>query len=144
MAGDKGKTQVIVVAVDGSEGSSKAMHRAAQMAKSSPGTQLTVVHVINTKDYPVLMSDTDDKEAEARATCIIDDALEIANSEGVVATSAVLHGHPVAQIIKYAQDRDADLIVTGSRGLHGAKAMLVGSISEALTKKARCSVLVVR
>ena len=144
MASDRNGDRFVIVAVDGSEGSSKAMHRAAQMAKAMPGTQLTAVHVINTKDYPVLMSDTDDKEGEARATCIINDALEIANSEGVSASSAVLHGHPVAQIVKFAEDNHADLIVTGSRGLHGAKGLLVGSISEALTKRARCSVLIVR
>ena len=132
------------MAVDGSEGSSKAMHRAAEMAHAMTGTQLTAVHVINTKDYPVLMSDTDDREAEARATCIINDALEIANSEGVSAGSAVLHGHPVAQIVKFAEEHHADMIITGSRGLHGAKGLLVGSISEALTKRAKCSVLVVR
>ena len=133
-----------VVAVDGSEGSARAMHQAAEMAKATPGTNLVAVHVINVKDYPVLMSDTDDKEAEARATSIIDDALEIANSEGVSAGSAVLRGHPVSQIVKFAEDNHADIIVTGSRGLHGAKGLLVGSISEALTKRAKCSVLVVR
>jgi nucleotide-binding universal stress UspA family protein len=135
---------MIIVAVDGSDGSTKATHKAAAIARSMPGCRLTVVHVINTKDYPVLMSDTDGRDAEARAACIINDAVEIANSEGVVARSAVLHGHPVAQIIRFAEDHNADLIVTGSRGLHGAKGLLVGSISEALTKRAKCSVLVVR
>jgi nucleotide-binding universal stress UspA family protein len=135
---------MVIVAVDGSEGSAKAMHRAAELVRTMPETVLFAVHVINIKDYPVLMSDTDDREAEARATCIIDDALEIANSEGVVSRSAVLHGHPVAQIIKFAEENHADMIITGSRGLHGAKGLLVGSISEALTKRAKCSVLVVR
>jgi nucleotide-binding universal stress UspA family protein len=135
----------IIVAVDGSDGSAKAAHKAAAMARGMPGTRLTVVHVINTKDYPVLISETERRDAEARAACIIGDALEIVNSEGVMARSAVLHGHPVAQIIKFAEDCNADLIVTGCRGLHvGAKGLLVGSTSEALTKRAKCSVLVVR
>jgi nucleotide-binding universal stress UspA family protein len=144
MVSEEENTNLIVVAVDGSAGSSKAVQRAAAMVRTMPGTQLTVVHVIGTQDYPVLMSETDDKNAEARATSILDDALEIANSEGVTATSAVLHGHPVSQIIKYAEEHHAEIIVTGSRGLHGAKGLLVGSVSEALTKRAKCSVLVVR
>ena len=144
MAIDKERRDLIIVAVDGSEGSTKAMHRAAAMARAMLGTRLTVVHVINTRDYPALISDTIDMAAEVRARCIIDDALEIANSEGVVARSAVLHGHPAAQIIRFAEQNQADLIVTGCRGLHGAKGLLVGSISEALTKRATCSVLVVR
>jgi nucleotide-binding universal stress UspA family protein len=144
MAIDNERRNLIIVAVDGSEGSTKAMHRAAAMTRAMQGTRLTVVHVINTKDYPALISNTIDKGAEARAGCIIDDALEIANSEGVVARSAVLHGQPVAEIIRFAEQNHADMIVTGCRGLHGARGLLVGSVSEALTKRAICSVLVCR
>jgi nucleotide-binding universal stress UspA family protein len=64
--------------------------------------------------------------------------LEIANFEGVTARSEVLHGHPVAQILKFVEENHADMIITGSRGLHGAKGLLVGSISEALIKRTRC------
>lgn len=136
---------LIIVAVDGSEGSIKAMHRASAMARAMQGTRLIVVHVISIKDHVPLISEMEEGEAQARASCIISDALEIARSEGVVARSAVLHGHPVASpIIQFAEDHNADLIVTGCRGLHGAKGLLVGSVSEALTKRAACSVLVVR
>jgi nucleotide-binding universal stress UspA family protein len=144
MAIDNERSNLIIVAVDGSEGSTMAVHRAAAMARAMHGTRLTVLHVINTKDYPALLSNTFDKGAEVRAGCIIEDALEIANSEGVVARSAVLHGQPVAEIIRFAEQNHADMIITGCRGLHGAKGLLVGSVSEALTKKAACSVLVVR
>ncbi len=136
---------LIIVAVDGSDGSIKAMHRASAMARVMQGTRLIAVHVIITKDHPTLVSETEDREAEARASCIIKDALEIAHSEGIAARSAVLRGHPVASpIIQFAEDHNADLIVTGCRGLHGAKGILVGSVSEALTRRAACSVLVVR
>jgi nucleotide-binding universal stress UspA family protein len=145
MPSDNEGRNLIIVAVDGSEGSIKAMHRASAMARAMQGTRLIVIHVIITKDHPALISEMEDGEAEARASCIIRDALEIAHSEGVVARSAVLHGHPIAfPIIQFAEDHNADLIVTGCRGLHGAKGLLVGSVSEALTKRAVCSVLVVR
>ncbi len=141
MANEGEGRDLIIVAVDGSEGSNKAMHRAAAMARAMQGTRLTAVHVIS---YPALMSDKDDKQAEARAVCIINDALEIAKSEGVAARSAVLHGHPATQIVNYAHRNGAELIVSGCRGLHGPKGLFVGSTSEALTKRAGCSVLVVR
>jgi nucleotide-binding universal stress UspA family protein len=38
--------------------------------------------------------------------------------------------------------RDADLLVVGSRGLHGLRAL--GSVSERVAHQALCSVLVVR
>jgi nucleotide-binding universal stress UspA family protein len=41
-----------------------------------------------------------------------------------------------------AASADADLVVVGSRGLHGAKAL--GSVSERVAHQARCSTLIVR
>ncbi|HZQ15724.1 MAG TPA: universal stress protein [Gaiellaceae bacterium] len=48
--------------------------------------------------------------------------------------------HPVVALVEAA--RDADLLVVGSRGLHGVKAL--GSVSERVAHDAVCSVLVVR
>ena len=47
--------------------------------------------------------------------------------------------HPVTALVE--RSREADLIVVGSRGLHGLRAL--GSISERVAHQARCSVLVV-
>lgn len=49
-------------------------------------------------------------------------------------------GHPVEVLTELSAD--ADLVVLGSRGLHGLRAL--GSISERVAHKADCSVLVVR
>jgi len=48
--------------------------------------------------------------------------------------------HPVAALIETA--RDADLLVVGSRGLRGLRAL--GSVSERVAHRADCSLLVVR
>ena len=52
----------------------------------------------------------------------------------------VVAQHPVVALVEAA--RDADLLVVGSRGLHGLKAL--GSVSERVAHDASCSVLVVR
>ena len=52
----------------------------------------------------------------------------------------VVGQHPVVALVEAA--RDADLLVVGSRGLHGLKAL--GSVSERVAHDAACSVLVVR
>jgi nucleotide-binding universal stress UspA family protein len=49
-------------------------------------------------------------------------------------------GNPVEVLVSVA-DRD-DLLIVGSRGLHGVRAL--GSVSERVAHRARCSVLVVR
>jgi nucleotide-binding universal stress UspA family protein len=48
--------------------------------------------------------------------------------------------HPVAALVRAAEP--ADLLVVGSRGLHGLAAL--GSVSERVAHRANCSVLVVR
>jgi nucleotide-binding universal stress UspA family protein len=50
------------------------------------------------------------------------------------------HGHPVEVLLAAADN--ADLVVLGSRGLHGLPAL--GSVSERVAHRATCSVLVVR
>lgn len=58
-----------------------------------------------------------------------------------VATGVLVdEGAPVDVLVAGAEG--ADLLVVGSRGLHGARAL--GSVSERVAHKARCSVLVVR
>ena len=47
--------------------------------------------------------------------------------------------HPVAALVE--RSRKTDLVVVGSRGLHGIRA--IGSVSERIAHQARCSVLVV-
>lgn len=49
-------------------------------------------------------------------------------------------GHPVEALTELS--KEADLLVLGSRGLHGPKAL--GSVSERIGHRASCSVLVVR
>jgi nucleotide-binding universal stress UspA family protein len=52
------------------------------------------------------------------------------------------HRPPVEALIERAREVDADLLVVGSRGVHGMAAL--GSVSERVAHRAGCSVLVVR
>ncbi len=53
-------------------------------------------------------------------------------------------GDPAEQIVAYASDRDADLIITGSRGFGKLKSLLLGSTSHKITQLAPCSCLTVK
>ncbi len=56
----------------------------------------------------------------------------------------VVVGRPFAEIIRYAEDNDIDMIVMSSHG-HGAlAAMILGSVTEKVVRKAPCAVLTVR
>lgn len=53
-------------------------------------------------------------------------------------------GDPAHQVLAAADERGADLIVTGSRGLEGLERLLLGSVARNVVVHARCSVLIVR
>jgi len=55
-------------------------------------------------------------------------------------TVTIEHRRPAGELVEAA--RDVDVLVVGSRGLHGARAL--GSVSEQVAHEASCSVLVVR
>jgi nucleotide-binding universal stress UspA family protein len=60
------------------------------------------------------------------------------------ATLTTLLGHPVVEILKYADDHQIDLIVLGVRGGGPLNKIMMGSVAERVVRKAPCPVLTVR
>jgi nucleotide-binding universal stress UspA family protein len=63
---------------------------------------------------------------------------------GLHVTSHVAAGKPFEEIIKLARDIDADLLAVGTKSLHGAARLLLGSTAERVVRKAPLPVLVVK
>ncbi|HEY6332259.1 MAG TPA: universal stress protein [Blastocatellia bacterium] len=74
----------------------------------------------------------------------IEDAAAIVSAKGLQTETALLQGHPKAEILAEAQRWEADLIVLGSHGRRGLDRVFLGSVAEAVAMHAHCSVLVVR
>jgi len=53
------------------------------------------------------------------------------------------HRHPAAEIARVAEEGGYDLIVVGSRGRTSVGELLLGSVLNALVRRAPCPVLVV-
>jgi nucleotide-binding universal stress UspA family protein len=53
-------------------------------------------------------------------------------------------GDPAQQLIKLAEDRAVDLIVTSTHGRSGLSHLLMGSVAEKIIRHAPCPVFVVR
>ncbi len=56
----------------------------------------------------------------------------------------VLEGTPFYEIIRFAKEKDIDLIIMGTHGHSGLAHVLVGSVTEKVVRKAPCPVLTVR
>jgi nucleotide-binding universal stress UspA family protein len=135
----------IVVAIDGSEGSEAAIKEAIQLA-SAVGAQLTFAYV---RKPPSSLLGSPYYECHlARdlgwARAQVDAALERAREASLEARGEVLEGNPVDEILSFADNSRADLIVMGSRG-HGALAgALLGSVSSGVVQHANLPVLVAK
>ena len=79
------------------------------------------------------------------ADSILDDARRNAYTKGAARISAEPSvGDPAQEIITVAQDRQADLIVVGSRGRGRLAGLLLGSVAQKVMSLAHCPVVVVR
>jgi nucleotide-binding universal stress UspA family protein len=63
--------------------------------------------------------------------------------EGVVAQALLLTGNPADTIVEKAKEIPADVIVIGSQGHGLLRKALLGSVSEAVIRHARCNILIV-
>ncbi|MEU3001118.1 MULTISPECIES: universal stress protein [unclassified Streptomyces] len=136
----------IVVGVDGSDSSIKALHWAVRQAELTGAT----VEAVNSWEYPatswasMMPGMPEDFDPQALATVSLNEALEEAlGASGAAAVSKiVVIGNPAQALLDRAQG--ADLLVVGARGHTGFKATLLGSVSLHVTQHAPCPVTVVR
>ncbi len=71
-------------------------------------------------------------------------AQKLAQDWNVDVEPVVLMGEPFDMILEKAEEEKVDLIIVGSHGKKGIERLLLGSVSEKVARKAKCSVLVVR
>lgn len=136
----------IVVGVDGSDSSVKALHWAVRQAELTGAT----VEAVNSWEYPatswasMMPGMPEDFDPQALATVSLTEALEEALGAEVAAavSKVVVIGNPAQALLDRAQG--ADLLVVGARGHTGLKATLLGSVSLHVTQHAPCPVTVVR
>jgi nucleotide-binding universal stress UspA family protein len=135
----------ILVATDGSETARAAVGVGAELA-AEHGAELVLAHVVPAVDVVAtagLVSSAFPHEPSDAERAVLEDAADEAAEHGCVATTALLRGHTVHELVAYADSHDADLIVVGSRG-HGAVASaLLGSVSRGLLREAGRPVLIV-
>ncbi|MGS2589229.1 universal stress protein [Streptomyces hebeiensis] len=138
----------IVIGVDGSEPSLKALFWAVRQAELT-GDRLTAVIGW---EYPatgwagMMPAMPADFDPEAMARQILDEALEKNLPPRVAAgVERRVVAAPAAQaLLESVADVSASLLVVGDRGYSGFKAALLGSVSLHVTQHATCPVVVVR
>jgi nucleotide-binding universal stress UspA family protein len=133
----------VLVAVDGSEQSNKAVRMASRIARNE-GAEMTLIHVIEVKDAAILMAEAEDKGLEEKGQSILLQSAELALSEKVQTKSLLRRGHVAGQVLRYADEYHPQMIFIGTRGLGRGAALLMGSVSRSVVQGAKTSVVVVR
>jgi len=142
----------LLLAIDNSKYSQLAVRRIARQFRTK-GTQVRVLHVvepistyISVDMIPHFVPHIAKVEQERRkeAKELVQRADRQLRKVGFRTSEIVEEGDPKIKIIDHAAKWNADLIVLGSHGWKGLGRFLMGSVSEAVTRHAGCSVEVVR
>jgi nucleotide-binding universal stress UspA family protein len=142
----------ILVAVDGSDTSNRALNAALQMAQESHG-KVHMIHVVNElsyfsghESYGAQLAEVIEI-AQKAGNKILDDAVDAATVAGVAAERVYVerYGAGLGDIVSAAATRlGADLIVVGTHGRRGMGRLMLGSGAEQIIRYAPIPVLVVR
>jgi nucleotide-binding universal stress UspA family protein len=142
----------IVVGTDGSDTAKEAVRQAADLAKAM-GAQVLLVsayepvpesrlrHERNEvpEDVSWMVNPREDVQA------VLDAEAERITKAGVAEVETFAReGDPADAILDVAEEKNADLIVVGNKGMTGARRFLLGSVPNKVSHHAPCNVMIVR
>ena len=145
--------KTILVPHDFSQSANHAAALARDVAKVY-GAQIVLLHVI---DLPHQLSPDAVVIPEANGAPInvqdyartsaenhVQDLAQRLAKDGAAATTFVRFGSPVEEIVRFADEQHADLIVMGTHGRTGIRHLIAGSVAERVVRSAKVPVLTVR
>ncbi len=149
----------ILVPLDGSEHSRRALELAADIAQRF-NASVVLVRVVSTAALPPTPQvgvpvTPEGVPPPVFSTKMAEDMVKLASEllagersevekRGLTVKTVMETGEPVEKIIQTAKNERCDLIVMGARGVGKVRALLLGSVSDGVVHKASCPVLVVK
>lgn len=139
----------ILFATDFSETAGAALEYASSLARDA-GATLYIVHVghfrVANTDWSSFGLGTSGYVPE------LDNLEEVRNRlsattptvSGVCCEHRYLEGDPADEIVDFARRQNIDLVVMGTHGRTGLNHVLLGSVAEAVVRRANCPVLTVK
>jgi nucleotide-binding universal stress UspA family protein len=138
----------ILVAVDGSQQSNRALKEAVRIAKFINGT-ITLIHVYSrdpsssqlisaSQQLSQILKDNGEAALEA-AKKLVSTECETVNVDTIL-----LEGDAAEKIVETAHNGSFDLVVLGARGLSKLSGLILGSVSQGVIKNSPCPILIVK
>ena len=141
--------ETIVVGSDGSDTAAIAVRKAAGLAQAL-GARLHVVSAYRPLSGVRVGADAGPERADwtvspsVEVDAMLSGIAGTARAMGVEAVCYARTGDPAEAILDVAEEERADLIVVGSKGMHGNRRFLLGSVPDKVSHHAPCSVLIIR
>src|SRR5688572_7391564 len=137
------KARKVLVPTDFSPAGKHALELATSLARDGGGS-LVIIHV---EEPPLaygggaLYSGVQEPDREELRKAL---AAVVPTDAKVPCVHKLLVGDPAAAIIQVAESDGVDLIVMGTHGRTGLSRLLMGSVAEAVVRRAKCPVLTVK
>lgn len=140
----KKKIKNILVPLDGSKNSIRALDMAIYLAKIHKA-KLFGVHVIDLQtvlEFSAL--DPLAKRFERAAQRIVKKAKANSSKSHILFNSIILHGRTGPSIVEFAKKQRFDMIVIGARGLGSFSGIVLGSVSNYVVQKSKIPVVIIK
>ena len=134
----------ILVPVDGSEYSNKALLHACELAKNL-NSSITLIYVVE-KTIPINLLDRKEYLNLLRrfGEKTLKKSKKITLQKGINSKEILKEGNIVNEIVKVAKNGKYNLIITGNKGLGATARLFLGSVSNKLANNSPCSILIVK
>ena len=134
----------ILVPLDGSGDSQKALLQACDLAKNYQANLILVyvvekshsLNLLDRKEYLEILRKFGNK--------VLIKGKQTAKNKGIDVTITMKEGNISNEIVKLAKNKKCNLIIVGSKGLGATARFFLGSISNKLANNSPCSVLIVK
>jgi nucleotide-binding universal stress UspA family protein len=141
----------IVVGTDGSETAREAVRQATDLA-SRLGASIQLVSAYEPVPEGRLREERQEVPEDLQwmvnpredVTSTLEEAADQLKQAGVEVDTHAREGDPADAILDVAEEKSADLIVVGNKGMTGAKRFLLGSVPNKVSHHAPCSVMIIR
>jgi len=152
----------VLIPVDGSDNSKRAVSYALEMAKKHPNTQFTLLSVVTMRmeelydtdfvnlsefqrnDFELLNLAELQKHFEGVTKSILENAKLLFKESGIQVETTMLKGDAANTITQYATDSGFEEIIMGSRGMGTLKSAILGSVAYKVLAKTNIPLTIIK
>ncbi len=143
----------VVVAVDGSEASREVIDYAVHYANREKDAEMLFLHVVGTvmergrqfvEASGIAEAPLIGEEVKAGVENFVREQIARSGRTVPLMSVSVVSGVPYNEIVRFAEEKDADIIMIGHRGMSNLARFFLGSVASKVVAHAPCSVYVHR